>query len=288
MKDHYTIVRFSVLFSLLFLPLVSVGAQALGPDDTDAGTEDTVCVEKNYRHKTARELERMTPEQLVNESVKEWNYHVKLLDEYGMFTLTTYTEKIGVAIIPVLTKTAVGFAAHPLSKCRQARFFKAFAIAADVDNQIVRLRSREDGQAAISAAAKAVQRMEAAGLADQDARPYNKHPFGMYLLERVHGINEHDELMRELLAAEFGLRLPDEQFIDFVKFLTSTDPAYPSWSPRVDSSRDLRPNKKKYHDAYLQFRKTVRTSNFHSNETSDRSAKGRAPRRNIGRLRERG
>lgn len=264
MNSSNHITRFSVLFCLLFLPLVPVGAQELGPNDIDPKTEDTRCVEKNYRHKTARELERMTPEQLIDESKRHWNYHVGLMDKYGMFTLHSYTEKIGIAIIPVLTKLAGNFASRPLSRCQEQRFFTAFAIAADVDDQIVRLRTRKDGQAAISAAAEAVQRMKDAGLADHNAHPYNKYPFGMYLLDLVRGINEYDKLMRELLEEEFGLQLSDEEFVNFVKFLTSTYPTYPSWTARVNMSRDLRKNKKRYHDAYLQFEKTVRTSNFPS------------------------
>ena len=261
MNGSNYITRFSVIFCVLFLPLVSVGAQELGPKEIDPKTEDTRCVEKNYRHKTARELKRMTPEQLIDESEREWNYHLGLMDKYGMFTLNSYTDKIGVAIIPVLTKLAGNFASRPLSRCQQKRFFTAFAIAAGVDDQIVRLRTRKDGQAAISAAVDAIQRMKDAGLADHNAHPYNKYPFGLHLVDSVRGINDHDGLMRELLEAEFGLQLSDEEFANFVKFLTSSYPTYPSWTPRVNMSRDLLPNKKKYHDAYLKFKKTVRTSN---------------------------
>ena len=174
--------RFFVLFCFLFLPLVPVVAQELGPDDIDPETEDTRCVEKNYRHKTAGELERMIPEQLIDESEKEWNYHVGLMDKYGMFTLGSYKDKIGVAIIPVLTKMAENFVARPLSKCQQQRFFTALAIASDVDDQIVRLRSRKDGQFAILAADEAIRRMKDAGLADPNVYPYNKYPFGIRLL----------------------------------------------------------------------------------------------------------
>jgi hypothetical protein len=247
--------KFSVLFCLLFLPLVSVGAQVLGPNDIDPNTEDTRCVEKNYRHKTAGELERMSPEQLIDESQRHWNYHVELLDKYGMFTLSSYTQKIGTEIIPVLTKLAGNFASRPLSRCQEARFFTAFAIAADVDNQIVRLRTRKDGEAAIFAAADAIQRMKDAGLADHNVHPYNKHPFGTFLLDNVRGINEHDKMIREMLDSEFAARFSEQEFADFVEFLTSTYPTYPSWTLLVNMSRDLRPNRKKYHDAYLQFKK---------------------------------
>jgi hypothetical protein len=250
--------RFFVLFCLSFLPLVSVDAQELGPRDIDPKTEDIRCVEKNYRHKTVRELEQMSPEELIDESERHWNYHVGLMDKYGMFTLHSYTEKIGIEIIPVLTKLAGNFASRPQSKCQENRFFTAFAIAADVDNQIVRLRTIKEGQAAISKAAQAIQQMKNAGLADHVAKPYNKHPFGLYLLDKVRGINEHDELMREMLASEYGVRLLNNEFVSFVEFLTSIHPTYPSWTPRVNMSRDLRKNKKKYHEAYLRFKKSDR------------------------------
>ena len=159
--------RYSALLCLLILPLASVSAQVLGPNDIDLNTEDIRCIEKNYRHKTAQELERMSPEELIDESERHWNYHVKLMDKYGMFTLHSYTEKIGNEIIPVLTKLAGNFVSRPLSRCQQQRFFTAFAIAATVDDQKVRLRTTKDGQAAISAAADAIQNMKDAGLADR-------------------------------------------------------------------------------------------------------------------------
>ena len=250
--------RSSLLVCLLFLPLLSVGAQELGPKDIDPDTEDVRCIETNYRHKTAIELRRMTPEQLIDEKEREWNCHVGRMDKYSMFTLSSYTDKIGIAIIPVLTKLAGNFASRPRTRCQQQRFFTAFAIFADVDDQIVRLRTREDGRAAMSAAAEAIQRMEDVGLADHNKHPYNMHPFGLTLLGHVRGVNGHDELMRELLTKEFGVQMPDEEFVSFVRFLTSTYPTYPSWTPRVNMARNLRLNKNRYHDAYLQFKKTYR------------------------------
>lgn len=262
MNGNNHIRRLSILFLFLSFPIVPVSAQELGPNDIDPRTEDVRCIEKNYRHKTASELDRMIPEELINESAKEWNYHVSLMDKYQLFTLSSYKGKIGIAIIPVLTKLAGDFASRPLSKCQQQRFFTAFAIAADVDDQIVRLRTRGDGQTAISTAEDALKQMKDAGLTDNEIYPYNKFPFGIYLLDRLQGINEHDELMRKLLEEEFGVHLSDVEFFKFVNFLTSTYPTYPSWTPRVNNSRDLQPNRKKYHDAYLQFKKTVQTSGF--------------------------
>lgn len=256
MNGSNHIARFSVPFCLLFLTLVPVGAQELGPNDIDPKTEDTRCIEKNYRHKTARELARMTAEQLIDESVRHWNYHVALMDKYGMFTLDSYTEKIGTEIIPLLSKLAGNFASRPLSRCQQERFFTAFAIAVDVDDQKIRLRTAKGGESAISAAADAIQKMKDAGLADHNAHPLNKYAFGLHLLDSVRGVNEHDKLIRKLLNAEFGLQLSDEEFVNFVQFLTSTYATYPSWTPRVKMSRDLRPSKKRYYDAYQQFKES--------------------------------
>ena len=222
----------------------------------------------------------MTAEQLIDESERHWNYHVGLMDKYGMFTLDSYTEKIGIEIIPVLIKLAGNFASRPLSRCQQERFFTAFAIAADVDDQKVRLRTAKDGQSAISAAADAIQKMKDAGLADHKAYPLNKYAFGLHLLDSVRGVNDHDGLIRKLLNEEFGVQLSDEEFTNFVQFLTSTYATYPSWTPRVRMSRDLRPNKKRYYDAYQQFRKTVGTS-LPSNRYSDPTTTHGRLRRNL-------
>lgn len=243
---------FCMLF-LLFLSIVTINAQELGPNDISPNTEDVRCIEKNYRHKTDVELARMTPEELIDEDSKHWNYHVGLMDEYGMFKLNSYSEKIGVAIIPVLSKIAIEFRSRPLSKCQQERFFNAFAIAADVDEQTVRLRSSEQGRTAIRAAYEAVRAMKEAGLGK--TTEYTMFPFGLHLLDQVYGTNDNDNSMRELLASEYSIKLSEEEFVRFVEFLTSQDPTYPSWTPRIDMSRDFRKNKKKYHDAYLEFKK---------------------------------
>ncbi len=66
--------------------------------------------------------------------------------------------------------------------------------------------------------------------------------------------------MRELLVSEFGVKLSDKEFLRFVGFLTSTDPTYPGWTPRVNMSRDLRKNKAKYYEAYLRFQKAMRAN----------------------------
>lgn len=257
-----TTVRFSVLLYLSLLPFVSAAAQELGPNDISPNTEDIRCIEHDYRHKTDAELERMNPEELIDEDSRHWNYHVGLMDKYGMFKLDSYAEKIGLAIIPVFTKIAKEFRSRPLSKCQEERFFNAFAIAADVDDQTVRLRSLKEWQPAIFEAVAAVERMKEVGLADHVKNPYNRHPFGLYLLNQVRGINGHDELMREMLTTEYGVRSSDQEFLKFVEFLTSTYPTYPSWTPRIGGSRDLRKNKKKYHEAYLEFKKKSKIINL--------------------------
>lgn len=244
----------SILFYILFTSIVSVNAQELGPKNINTSTDDVRCVETGYRHKSLRKLQQMSPEELIDENARHWNYHVGRMDKYGMFTLNSYNEKIGVKIIPVLTKLAGDFASRPFSKCREEMFFTAFGIAADVDDQIVRIRTRDDGKAAILAAEQAVQRMKDSGLADHNTNPYNRYPFGMYLLDLVRGANDHDESMRELLTSEFSVQLSDQDFLRFVEYLTSTYPTYPSWTPRVNISRDLRKNKKKYYDAYQEFK----------------------------------
>ena len=253
--------RIFALFILLTLCCFGTGAQELGPKDIDLNTEDVRCVEKNYTHKSASELRGMTPEQLIDEKSRHWNYHVSLMDRYGMFTLPEYTGKIGTAIIPVLTKLSNEFKSRPFSKCQESRFFTAFAIASDVDDQVIRLRTVKDGRAAILAAEAAIERMKYSGLANHDTHPYNKYPFGLRLLNQVTGYNQHDELMREILQKQYGIKLTDEEFISFVRFLTSTVATYPGWTPRINNGRDLRANKKKYHDAYLKFKKSVQTAN---------------------------
>jgi hypothetical protein len=260
--------RTTSVLGMIFLPLLlffgSVYSQELDPDDVDATTDDVRCVEDHYRHKTVAELELMTAQQLIDESERHWNYHVGLMDQYGLFTLHSYTDKIGTAIIPVLKDLATKFRERPRSKCNEQRFFTALAIASDVDDQIVRLGTTKEGVAAILMADGALEQMKNSGLADPPLdpqtkypRPYSKYPFGLLLLSKMRGINDHDVLMRELLSSEFNVKLSDGEFVRLVDFVTSTTPTYPGWTPRINMARDLRKNKEKYYAAYVRFQKTV-------------------------------
>ncbi len=252
---------FSGSIASIFLLQIPADAQAILANGIGPKIADSRCMEKDYRHKTASQLERMSAEELIDESERHWNYHGSLMDDYGMFILDSYKEKIGIKIIPVLAELAANFESQPHSNCQQQRFFTAFAIAADVDDQVVRLRSREDGRTAIAAVVAALRQMAEAGLAKQ---PYSKYPFGLYLLESVLKTNDHDGLMRELLSDEYGVKLTDDEFIDFVMFLTKTYPSYPSWTPRIKSGRDLRGSKKKYHTAFLEYKRDARNSSLRS------------------------
>jgi hypothetical protein len=179
-----------------------------------------------------------------------------------MFTIPLYTDpkRIGAAIVPVLAKVTREFASHPRSKCQEVRFFTALAMASDYDEQVVRLRSTEGGRVAISSALTALKAMVDAGLADDEKHPYNKAHFGLYLLESLRGINQEDQAIREVLASDYRVQLSDRDLAEFVDFLTTTYPTYPSWTPRVNMGRDLRPSKKKYYDAYLEFRKPAQAN----------------------------
>jgi hypothetical protein len=255
MNGNFRTTRISLLLCLFLLPFASTSAQKLRTYDTPPDTEDSRCVEKNYRHKIAEELRRMVPEQLIDEKAKEWNYHASLMDNYGMFTLDSYLDKMGAEIIPVLSKLSQEFASRPLSACQQERFFTAFALAADVDQQVVRLRSIKEGRSAIAGATLAIEKMKGAGLGDDATHPYNKSHFGEYLLDSILGTTGFDDQIRELLFSQYRIRLSDRQFVKFVDYLTTTVPRYPSWTPRINMSRDLRLNKKRYYGAYLKFKR---------------------------------
>jgi hypothetical protein len=257
MTGRIPILRLSALLCLFLWSSFPVSAQKLDSNNNAANLEDKRCVEENYRHKTDAELRQMSAEQLADEDTKEWIYHVKLMDKYGMFTINSYTEKIGVEIIPVLTKVAKGFASRPLSECQQERFFTVLAIASDVDQQVVRLRSLKEGREAIAAAADAIKKMQDTGLSDDTTHPYNKSHFGEYLLDSARSTNQFDDDIRALLNSEFHVTLSDNDFVKFINFLTLKYPTYPSWTPRIEMARDLRTNKKKYYDAYLEFQRTA-------------------------------
>jgi hypothetical protein len=158
-------------------------------------------------------------------------------------------------------KLADSYGAKPASKCREDRFFTAFAIAADVDDQIVRLSSIPGGQEVITHAAIAIKKMKDAGLADHTTHPYNWYPFGLNLIGQLTGINGHDEQIRELLNLEFSIKFEDKEFLRFVKYLTAVDPTYPGWSKREKlGSRDFSVSKKKFREAYVKFKRTDQKS----------------------------
>jgi hypothetical protein len=219
-----------------------------------SSTELNSCSEKNYRHKSEAELAAMSDSQLVDEDVKEQIYHMPALgDDYG-FLIGKQIHQRGIKVLPILTEYIDKYYPQNASKCEEMRFFMAYRSADGFDNSIVRLRGIKEGQLAINALERAVERMRTAGFDEADDRHKSDFDSALLYLQGLKGINGRDEGIRHTLRVRHNVQLSDDELLAFSNYLVSLDPTYPTWS-EVDKEGPtyLMKESKRYYEAYLKF-----------------------------------
>ena len=237
-------------------------------------SEDT-CVEADFKPKTEREIALMTPCQLFDEQVKTEIYRdtfhslVEWAD-YGVL-VSSYIRKSGVNMLPVLTEFLNGYDPKNASKCEATRFFVASFEANNLDRRAFRLRGSNEGKLTISALEQAVERMKKAGYDDKKRDYDDNRRFRIHesYLENLKGVNEIDRAAQDTFWVNRKMVMSHDELLEFSNFLVSLDPTYPAWS-EMDWFKDhSRINEagspaqvlvfrkpERYHEAYLQFKKT--------------------------------
>jgi hypothetical protein len=194
-------------------------------------------------HKSEAELSRMSAEQHVNEYCREYARHDVSHMEYGNL-LADYIMLDGLKAIPALVKAINEFdPTRSTSKGEKDRVCEAAEVMlSDIDQHVVRLRAVEEGKAAIDAMRTLVERMRTAHFdtAMSEGEYSRKARFGIALfhLQDLEGNNNYDRSIQHTLALRYRIELSDLELAQFVNYLASQDPHYPTWS-RTAWYRDL-------------------------------------------------
>lgn len=212
------------------------------------------CVEENYKHKPEAELAAMTPDQLIDEEVKEQVYLLPGSGEYWSLT-HKYLRNAGVTVLPKLTEYIDAYDPKSASKCDETRFHVAFTTADHLDNMVIRLRGTKEGQKAIGALERAMQRMREAGLDNPQLGPLSFFDFSILYLKGLKATNDRDQMIMNTLQSRHKVQMTNDELLEFINFLISFDPTYPTWSEVGEyGPPQLVKESKRYYEAYLKFK----------------------------------
>jgi hypothetical protein len=196
-------------------------------------------------HKSEAEIAKLTPDQRVQEYCDEY-YHHAFWDSDYIDMVKKYILQDGAKSLPAITQIINEFdPTNPKGKSRQkdARAFAAEGLLSQVDGRVIRLRAIPEGRTAIDAMSRSVQRMLAAHF---DTADVNKHEYSdryRYEASRdetelMRGLNFFDRAIQDTLRIQYKTKLSDPEMLDFVNYLISQEPRYPSWST-LENYKDL-------------------------------------------------
>lgn len=171
----------------------------------------------NYKHKSEAEIERMTPEERVNEYIKEHEHLTNSGDDHDL-VIQKYLRRDGPKTFPYLIKLMDSYNPRRL---RDSSSFVATLIAVGIDENVVRLRGSAEGRQVIEAMKRLDERMKT---------EYKDGPGVELDLRRVKGTNFKDEAISDALRLTYRVTVSKQELVEFVNYLIKIAPDYPSWS----------------------------------------------------------
>jgi hypothetical protein len=204
---------------------------------------------KNYKHKTEAEIARMTPEQLIDEEIKERDHMTNTADKQGVL-IRKYRVLDGVKGYRRLVEL---IDSHNPKRLRDPAG-DAVRIANDIDENSVRLRASSEGRQIIAAIERLASRSPESAAT---------------ILDDLKGANFTDEAVRDTLRMKYRINLSDTELLAFVNYLVQHHPTYPRWSSRYSVRDDSTKNEHGigalriimklpglYRQAYLEFERS--------------------------------
>jgi len=188
-------------------------------------------------HKSEAEIARMTPEQRVEESCREYARHKYQMCDYQDL-LESYIGRDGIKSVPEIIKVINEYdptRREGRSKEKDLRCENAQMLLSFLDTGVFRLRAVEEGRKALEAVKRLIERMRAADFDSLDTYEYNKqgrYQNSLLSIKEMEGINYCDEAIRNTLKHKYNILLSDQKMLDFVNYLISQDAYYPGWSKR--------------------------------------------------------
>lgn len=222
-----------------------------------------VCLEKNYKPKSEAALASMTPRQLIDELVKvkpaSFDTYSQLADYETL--IENHIRKAGINALHVLTEYMNAYEPQSASECDGLRFAIVKRMAHDIDRFEFRLRGVKEGQRAIDAFERAIERMEKVNKAISEYRNL--------FLRHLKGVNGVDQAIQDTFWVRKKFEMSDSELLEFSNFLTERDPTYPSWSDtdfikdysRINEAGNplqvyILKKPERYYEAYLEFKKS--------------------------------
>ena len=226
------------------------------------------------KHKSEAALAAMTPTQRVDEWVNEQVHHRYDLSDHHDELIRKYVTNDGTKALPPLTEVINEYDPTRFREGegrRGERFDAAVQMLGYIDGFGIRLRSSEEGKRAIDSLGQALERMRKAGYGQADQHDWARHGrFGIAMseFENAKGISFTDRAIKDTLRIKYNIKLSDAETLDFVNFLTTSNPNYPSWS-ELENYKDetdlnsagnplqflILKKPESYYEAYSKFKK---------------------------------
>ncbi|HUR96867.1 MAG TPA: hypothetical protein VMZ26_02245 [Pyrinomonadaceae bacterium] len=211
---------------------------------------------RNYKHKTETEIARMTPEQRIDEEIRELDHLTDSADKQDEL-IRKYRVLDGAKGARRLIEL---MDAYEPKRLRDPAW-KAALIATDIDENSVRLRASPEGWLIIDAVERLAARTRALG---RDASNLET------TLHSVKGVNFTDEAIRDTLWMLYKIKLSDAELLRFSNYLVKHHPDYPRWSKRYSARDGSKKNEAgvgtlvlimkepaRHHQAYLAFKRVT-------------------------------
>jgi hypothetical protein len=187
----------------------------------------------------------MTPDQRVLEYCDEYYNHAFWDSDY-IDMIRNYILKDGPKALPAITQIINEFdptTSKGKSRQKDARAFAAEGLLSQVDGRVIRLRAIPDGRTAIDALRRLVQRMLAAHFDTADVTKSETSDRYRYQaseseLKDMEALNIFDTRVKDTLRIRYKQPLTDKEMLDFVNYLISQEPRYPSWGT-FENYKDL-------------------------------------------------
>jgi hypothetical protein len=187
-------------------------------------------------HKSKAEIERMTPEQRVQEYCREYVRHGWADSDYVKL-VESYIFRDPLTSAPHLTSVIDAYepADRRLGgKERRERCYAVTELVPEVDANVVRLKASTEGREVIAAIRRLAQRLRAAHFdsSAEDDRRRVEYQMVIESLKELEGTNFCDEAVRNTLKLRYKVSLSQRDMLEFADYLISQDPGYPAWSER--------------------------------------------------------
>ena len=213
-------------------------------------------------HKSEAKIAKMTPDQRVQEYCDEY-YHHSYEDRDYIDMVNSYVLKDGINALPAITRIIREFdptTSKGKSRRKDATAFAAEDLLSQLDRHVIRVRAIPEGKTAIEAMRRLVQLMltahfDTADVANGETSDRYRYEASKDELKKLEGLNHFDNGIKETLRIRYKIRLSDQQMLDFVNYLITQEPRYPTWGA-LEFYKDLADrNEAGYPRQYLVLKK---------------------------------